>query len=72
MGQKHRSSNYCRCDVNKRQGHFGGKKNDKLMSKTLLNLVGTEKENQDRKDLVVVQSSRNNLCNKWCIGLLYL
>ena len=53
-----------RCDVNKRQGYFGGSKNDRLMiGKISPNPVGTEEKNQGRKDLIVVQSSKINLCN---------
>ena len=44
-----------KCDVNERQGHFGGKKNDRLMiGKKPPNPMGTEEENQSRKDLIVV------------------
>ena len=55
-----------RCDVKKRQGCFGKKKNDRLICKKPPNPVGTEEENQDRKNLVVVQSFRINLCGQWC------
>ena len=66
----HRGLSYQRCNVNKRQGRFGGKKNDRLMiSKKPPNPVGTEEENQGRKDLVVVQSSKINVCDQWCIEL---
>ena len=63
-GSTHRGLSHQRCDVNKRQGHFGGRKNDRLkIGKKPPNLVGTEEENQGRKDLVVVQSSKINLCD---------
>ena len=66
----HRGLSHRRCDVNKRQVHFRGKKNDRLMiGKKPPNPVGTEEENQGRKDLVVVQSFRINLCDQWCIEL---
>ena len=71
MGRDHRSSSYCRCDVNKRQGRFGGKKNDRLIGKKPLNPVGTKEENQGRKNLIIVQSPRINLCGQWCIELFY-
>ena len=61
VGRDHRSSSHRRCDVNKRQGRFGGRKNDRLIGKKPPNPVGTEEENQGRKVLVVVQSSRINL-----------
>ena len=61
-----------RCNVNKRQSHFGGRKNDRLMiSKKPPNPVGTEEENQGSKDLIVVQSSRINLCGQWCVELFH-
>ena len=67
----HRWLSYRRCDVNKRQGHFRGRKNDRLViGKKPPNLVGTEEENQCKKDLVVVQSSRINLCGQWYVELL--
>ena len=72
MSWDHRHSSHCRCDVNKRQGRFRGRKNDRLISKKPPNPVGTEEENQGRKDFVVVQSSRINLCGQWCIELFYL
>ena len=56
----HRRSTHCglsyrRCDVNKRQDYFGGRKNERLMiDKKPPNPVGTEEENQVRNDLVVV------------------
>ena len=50
-----------RCDVNKRQGCFGGRKNNRLIGKKPPNLVGTEEKNHGRKVLIVVQSSRINL-----------
>ena len=56
----HRGASHRRCDVNKGQGRFG-KKNDRLIGKKPPNPVGTEEENQGRKDLVVVQSSKINL-----------
>ena len=71
MGRDHRSSSHCRCDINKRQGRFGGRKNDRLINKKPPNLVGTEEENQGRKDLIIVQSPRINLCGQWCIGLFH-
>ena len=40
-----------------------------MISKKPPNPVGTEEENQGGKDLVVVQSSKINLCNQWCIKL---
>ena len=59
-----------RCDVNERQGHFRGRKNDRLIiGKKPPNPVGTEEKNQGGKDLVVVQSSKINLCGQWCIEL---
>ena len=72
VGRDHWISSHCRCNVNKRQGCFGGRKNDRLIGIKPPNPVGTEKENQDRKDLVVVQSSRINLCGQWCVELLHL
>ena len=68
-GPSHQRSSYCRsshwrCDVNKRQGRFGRGKNDRLIDKKPPNPVGTEEENQGRKDLVVVQSFRINLCGQ--------
>ena len=69
-GSTHCGLSYWRCNVNKRQGHFRGRKNDKLIiGKKPPNPVGTKEENQARKDLVVVQSSRINLCDQWCIEL---
>ena len=66
----HRRLSHQRCDINKRQGHFGGRKNDKLMiGKKPPSPFRTEEENQGRKDLVVVQSFRINLCDQWCIEL---
>ena len=63
-GSTDRGLNHQRCHVNKRQGHFGERKNYRLMiGKKPANPVGTEEENQGRKDLVVVQSSRINLCD---------
>ena len=60
-----------RCDVNKRhENRFGGRKNNRLMiGKKPPNPAGTGEENRGRKDLVVVQSSRINLCDQWCIEL---
>ena len=46
-------------------------KNDRLIGEKLPNPVGTDEENQGRKDLVVVQSSRMNLCGQWYIELFY-
>ena len=63
-GRDHRSSSHRRCDVNKRQGRFGGRKNDRLIGKKPPNPVGTKEENQCRKVLVVVQSSRINLWSR--------
>ena len=64
-GSTYRGLSHRRCDVNKRQGHFGRKKNDRLMiGKKPPKLVGTEEKNQGRKDVVVVQSSRINLCDR--------
>ena len=40
-----------------------------MIGKKPLNPVGTEEENQSRKDLVVVQSFRINLCGQWYIKL---
>ena len=71
MGRDHRSSSHRRCDVNKRQGCFGGKKNDRLIGKKLPNPVGTEEENQGRKNLIIIQSPRINLCGQWYIGLFH-
>ena len=63
-GSTHCGLSHRRCDVNKKQGHFGGRKNDRLMiGKKPFNPVGTEEKNQGRKDLVVVQSFRINLCD---------
>ena len=72
----YRGSNNCwlshwKCDVNKRQGRFGGWKNNRLIGKKPLNPAGIEEENQGRKDLVVIQSSRINLCGQWCVELLH-
>ena len=66
-------ASHCRCDVKKRrEGCFRGRKNDRLMiGKKPPNPVGTEEENQGRKDLIVVQSSRINLCDQWCKELLH-
>ena len=69
--------NYCwlshqKYNVNKKQDHFGQKKNNKLIGKKPPNPVGIEEENQDRKDLVVVQSFKINLCNQWYVKLLSL
>ena len=51
-GSTHRGLSHQRCDVNKRQGHFRGRKNDRLMiGKKPPNQVGTEEENQGRKIL---------------------
>ena len=51
-----------RCNVNKRQSRFGGRKNDRLMiNKKPPNPVEIEEENQSRTDLVVVQSFRIKL-----------
>ena len=59
-----------RCNVNKRQGHFRRKKNGRLIiSKKPPNPVGTEEENQGRKDLIVVQFSKINFCDQWYIEL---
>ena len=66
------SSSHRRCNVNKKQGHFGKRKNDRLIGKKPPNPVGTEEENQGRKDLVVVQSFRINLCGQWCVELFHL
>ena len=46
-------ASYYRCNVNKRQDCFREKKNNRLIGKKPPNLVGTEEENQGRKDLVV-------------------
>ena len=72
IGRHHRSSSYCRYDVNKRQGCFGGRKNDRLIGKKSPNLMETKEENQGRKNLEVVQFSRINLCGQWCIKLFHL
>ena len=40
-----------------------------MIGKKPPNPMGTEEENQGRKDFVVVQSSRINLCDQWCIEL---
>ena len=53
--------NHRKSDVNKRQGCFGRRKNNRLIGKKPPNPVGTEEENQCKKVLVVVQSSRINL-----------
>ena len=42
-----------------------------MIGKKPPNQVGTEEENQGRKDLVVIQSSKINLCDQWCIELLF-
>ena len=62
-------ASHCRCNVNKRQGRFGKKKNDSLVDKKSPNPVEIEEENQDRKDLVVVQSFKIDFCDQWCIEL---
>ena len=68
----HRRLSHQKCSVNKRQSHFKGKKNDKLIiGKKPPNPVGTEEENQSRKDLIIAQSSKINLCDQWCIELFY-
>ena len=43
-----------------------------MIDKKPPNPVGTEEENQGRKDFVVVQSARINFCGKWCLKLFYL
>ena len=58
------SSSHRSCNVIKRQGYLGGWKNDGLIGKKPPNLVGTEEENEGRKDLIVVQSFRINLCSQ--------
>ena len=65
-------SSYWWCDVNKKQGCSGGRKNNRLIGKKLPNPAGIQEENQGRKDLVVVQSSRINLYGQWCAELLPL
>ena len=72
MGRDHQSSSYCRYDVNKWQSPFGRRKNNRLISKKPPSPVGTEEENQSRKDLIVIQSSKINLCSQWCVELFYL
>ena len=67
----HQRSSHCGYNVNKKKGRFGGRKNDRLISKKPPNPVGTEEENQDRKDLIIVQSPRINLCGQWYIELFY-
>ena len=54
-------ASHCRCNFNKRQGCFEGKRNDRLIGQKLSNLVETKKENQGRKVLIVIQSFRINL-----------
>ena len=61
MELKPSGASHRRCDVNKRQSRFGGRKNNRLISKKPPNPVGTEEENYSRKVLIVVQSSRINL-----------
>ena len=67
MSRDYRSLSHCKCNVNKRQDRFGGRKNNRLIGKKPPNLVETKKENQGRKDLIVVQSSKINLRSQWCI-----
>ena len=71
QGLSHRRSSHCECDVNKRQGRFGGRKNDRLIGKKPPNPVGTEEENQGRKDFVVVQSSKINFFDQRCVELFH-
>ena len=54
-------ASHYRCNINKRQDCLGERKNNRLIGKKPPNLIGTEEENQGRKDLVVVQSFRINL-----------
>ena len=61
-----------RCNINKRQGYFGRKKNNRLIGKKPPNSAGIEEENQGRKDLVIVQSPKINLCGRWYVELLPL
>ena len=63
MGRDHQNSSHCKCDVNKKQDCFRKKKNNRLICKKPPNPVGTKEENQGRKDLIVIQSSRINLCS---------
>ena len=75
-GAESSEASHRRSDVNKRQGRFGGRKNDRLtIGKTIgkkpPNPAGTEEETRGRKDLVVVQSSRIHLCDQWCVELLH-
>ena len=58
-----------RCNVNKRQSRLSRRKNSKLIGKKPPNLVETEQENQSRKDLIVIQSSKTNLCGQWYVKL---
>ena len=60
------------CNVNKTQGRFGERKNVRLIDKNPPNPADIKEENQGRKDLIVVQSSRINLCGQWCVELLSL
>ena len=47
-------ASHCRCNINKRQGCFGERKNNRLIGKNSLNPLGTEEENQSRKNLIVI------------------
>ena len=59
--------------VEPRHDHFVGKENDRLMiGKKPPNQVVTEEENQGRKDLIIVQSSKINFCGQWCVKLFHL
>ena len=71
MGRNHWSSSHCRCNISKRQGYFGGRKNDRLIGKKPPNPVGTKEDNQDRKDFIIVESPKINLCSQCCIELFH-
>ena len=72
VGWDHWSSSHKGCNINQRQSRFRGKKNNRFIGKKPPSQAGIEEENQGRKDFVVIQSSRINLCGQWCVKLLHL